>query len=88
MRRKLVAFQTILGAAGAYYLRLVWATSHVATEPPNIYEAIDPYLPFIFAMWHGQDGKPKLLNSRYTNVWVKGLKGWRMVVWQSTPIPG
>jgi hypothetical protein len=22
------------------------------------------------------DGKPKLLNSRYTNVWVKGAKGW------------
>ena len=33
------------------------------------------------------DGKAKLLTSRYTNVWVKGAKGWRMVVWQSTPIP-
>lgn len=33
------------------------------------------------------EGKPKLLNSRYTNVWVKGAKGWQMVVWQSTPIP-
>jgi len=33
------------------------------------------------------DGKPKLLNGRYTNVWVKGPKGWQMVVWQSTPIP-
>src|SRR5271170_1301896 len=33
------------------------------------------------------DGKPKLLNSRYTNVWIKGAKGWQMVVWQSTPIP-
>ena len=30
---------------------------------------------------------PKLLNSRYTNVWIKGAKGWQMVVWQSTPIP-
>ena len=52
MRRKLVrrltqsrAFQNILGTGGAYYLRLVWATSQVITEPPNIYEAIDPYLP-------------------------------------------
>jgi lysophospholipid acyltransferase (LPLAT)-like uncharacterized protein len=61
VRRKFVrrlthshAFQSILGTAGAYYLRLVWATSQVITEPPNIYEAIDPYLPFIFAMWHGQ----------------------------------
>ncbi len=33
------------------------------------------------------DGKPRLLNSRYTNVWIKGAKGWQMVVWQSTPIP-
>ena len=33
------------------------------------------------------DGKSKLLNSRYTNVWVRGPKGWQMVVWQSTPIP-
>ena len=33
------------------------------------------------------EGKPKLLNSRYTNVWIKGEKGWQMVAWQSTAIP-
>jgi hypothetical protein len=33
------------------------------------------------------DGKPKLLNVRYTDVWIKGAKGWQMVVWQSTSIP-
>src|SRR5262245_24314776 len=33
------------------------------------------------------EGNAKLLNSRYTNVWVKGAKGWQMVAWQSTPIP-
>ena len=33
------------------------------------------------------DGKPKTLNSRFTNVWVKGTKGWQMVAWQSTPLP-
>jgi hypothetical protein len=33
------------------------------------------------------EGKPKLLNSRYTDVWIKGPKCWQMVVWQSTPIP-
>jgi ketosteroid isomerase-like protein len=32
------------------------------------------------------DGKPKTLNSAYTNVWIKGVKGWQMVAWQSTPI--
>ena len=33
------------------------------------------------------DGKPKTLNSRFTNVWVKGATGWQMVAWQSTPLP-
>jgi ketosteroid isomerase-like protein len=33
------------------------------------------------------EGKPKTLNSRFTNVWVKDAKGWRMVAWQSTPLP-
>jgi len=32
-------------------------------------------------------GQPKKLNSRFTNVWVKGPKGWQMVAWQSTPLP-
>ncbi|HYG56010.1 MAG TPA: nuclear transport factor 2 family protein [Burkholderiales bacterium] len=32
------------------------------------------------------DGQAKQLNSRYTNVWIKGSKGWQMVAWQSTPI--
>jgi hypothetical protein len=33
------------------------------------------------------EGNRKLLNGRYTNVWINGSKGWQMVVWQSTPIP-
>ena len=33
------------------------------------------------------EGKPKIMNSRYTDVWVKGAKGWQMIAWQSTPIP-
>ena len=33
------------------------------------------------------EGNRKLLNSRYTDVWINGSNGWRMVVWQSTPIP-
>ena len=33
------------------------------------------------------EGKPKKLNSRFTNVWVKGGQGWQMVAWQSTPLP-
>jgi len=33
------------------------------------------------------EGQAKNMNSRYTDVWVKGAKGWQMVAWQSTPIP-
>jgi ketosteroid isomerase-like protein len=33
------------------------------------------------------DGKPKTLSSAYTNVWIKGPRGWQMVAWQSTPLP-
>ena len=34
------------------------------------------------------EGKPKTLNSAYTNVWIKAAKGWQMVAWQSTPLAG
>jgi ketosteroid isomerase-like protein len=33
------------------------------------------------------DGNAKILNSRYTDVWIKGPKGWQMAAWQSTPMP-
>jgi ketosteroid isomerase-like protein len=33
------------------------------------------------------EGKPKTLNSAFTNVWIKGAKGWQMTAWQSTPLP-
>ena len=33
------------------------------------------------------DGVAKIMNSRFTNVWVKGPKGWQMTAWQSTPLP-
>jgi ketosteroid isomerase-like protein len=33
------------------------------------------------------DGVAKILNSRYTDVWVKNARGWQMVAWQSTPAP-
>ena len=49
MRRKIVrrithsrAFQNALGTGGAHYLRLVWATSRVILEPPDVYELIEP----------------------------------------------
>jgi ketosteroid isomerase-like protein len=33
------------------------------------------------------EGAPRQLNSRFTDVWLNGPGGWRMVIWQSTPIP-
>ncbi len=32
------------------------------------------------------EGQAKNMSSRYTDVWVKGAKGWQMTAWQSTPI--
>jgi hypothetical protein len=33
------------------------------------------------------DGQPKLLQSRFLNVWVEERGEWRMIAWQSAPIP-
>ena len=34
------------------------------------------------------DGNPRAMRSRFTNVWAKRPRGWQMVAWQSTPLPG
>ena len=31
-------------------------------------------------------GTPRVVHSRYIDVWFKGTNGWQMVGWQSTPI--
>jgi lysophospholipid acyltransferase (LPLAT)-like uncharacterized protein len=46
------AFQSTIGTVGAWYLRLVWQTSSVTYEPPELYEKVE--MPAIIAMWHGQ----------------------------------
>src|SRR5215467_15989167 len=46
------AFHETAGIMAAWYLRLVWRTSRVTIEPPNIYEEVE--MPAIVAMWHGQ----------------------------------
>lgn len=46
------AFQSIMGSLGASYLKLVWRTSRVVLDPPDIYDTITP--PVIIAAWHGQ----------------------------------
>jgi len=46
------AFQDAIGTAAAWYLRLVWRTSRVTLDPPDIYEQVE--MPAIVVMWHGQ----------------------------------
>ncbi|HMF23601.1 MAG TPA: lysophospholipid acyltransferase family protein [Pseudolabrys sp.] len=46
------AFQEVVGAAGAWYLRLVWNTSRLILEPADIYDTVQ--MPVILAFWHGQ----------------------------------
>ena len=46
--------QKTIGVVAAEYLRLVYWTSRLVTEPADIYERVDPDLPVILAMWHGQ----------------------------------
>ncbi len=46
--------QQAIGILAAEYLRLVYNTSKLVTEPADIYERVIPDLPVILAMWHGQ----------------------------------
>ncbi len=46
--------QKSIGVLAAEYLRLVYCTSRLVTEPADIYARVVPDLPVILAMWHGQ----------------------------------
>ena len=46
--------QKSIGVMAAEYLRMVYWTSRLVTEPADIYERVTPDLPVILAMWHGQ----------------------------------
>src|SRR3954468_18429810 len=48
------AFQKAIGVTAAEFLRLVWKTNRLILDPPNLYEKVDPDIPLIVAMWHGQ----------------------------------
>jgi len=45
-------FQGAVGAAAAWYLKLVWNTSVAKVYPSDVFDTAD--LPVIVAMWHGQ----------------------------------
>jgi lysophospholipid acyltransferase (LPLAT)-like uncharacterized protein len=46
--------QQFIGLLAAEYLRLVWFTSRLTIEPADLYEIVEPQLPVIIALWHGQ----------------------------------
>ena len=46
--------QRAAGFVAAEFLRLVWKTNKFTFDPPNIYELVEPEMPFILAFWHGQ----------------------------------
>src|SRR6266705_2361509 len=47
-------FRTGTGVLISHYLRLVWKSSRFVIEPDDFYQCIEPELPVIVAMWHGQ----------------------------------
>ncbi|HWM46542.1 MAG TPA: lysophospholipid acyltransferase family protein [Xanthobacteraceae bacterium] len=47
-------FKSAIGLIAAEYLRFVWKTNRVIIDPPDLYERVEPDLPLIIAMWHGQ----------------------------------
>lgn len=81
--------QKTVGVLAAEYLRLVWKTSTVVLEPPDIYEAVIPELPVIIAMWHGQhflvpfvrrEHRAKVLISRHRDGEMNAIAAERLGV--------
>lgn len=42
------------GALAAAYLKLVWWTNRFSYHPQPFYEPLEPQMPLILALWHGQ----------------------------------
>ena len=84
------AVQKTLGVAAAEYLRLVWKTSRVVLDPPDIYERMANELPVILAMWHGQhfmipfvkrpEHRAKVLISRHRDGEINAIAAERLGV--------
>ena len=47
-------FQRAVGTLAAEYLRFVWLTNRFSYDPPDFYQRVDPHLPAIIAIWHGE----------------------------------
>jgi lysophospholipid acyltransferase (LPLAT)-like uncharacterized protein len=46
--------QKTLGVLAAEFLRLTWWTNRLVLEPADFYQKVEPDLPVIVGMWHGQ----------------------------------
>ena len=63
----------VIGALGAAYIRLVYATSRIKREPEDIEAKLFSQHPQILAMWHGQFVLlPKLKPKRPADVRASG----------------
>jgi lysophospholipid acyltransferase (LPLAT)-like uncharacterized protein len=62
--------QKAIGLLAAGYLKLVWKTSKVIYDPPDVYERLDPKMPIIMTMWHGQHFMTPFLKRHYHTVRV------------------
>ncbi len=78
--------QRILGTLAAEYLRFVWYTNRLVVEPHDLYDWVEPHLPVVIAMWHGQHfmvpflsrgHRAKVLISRHRDGEVNAYAAWR-----------
>ncbi len=81
--------QKFVGILVAEYLRLVWNTNRCMLDPTDIYEHVEPRLPVIIAMWHGQhfmvpfirkDYPAKVLISRHRDGEMNAVAAQRLGV--------
>ncbi len=82
--------QKFLGVSAAEYFRFVRATSRFGLDPVDIYERVQPDMPAIVAMWHGQhfmmpffkrrEHKVKVLISRHRDGEINAIAAERLGV--------
>lgn len=46
--------QAAIAAIAAFYMRLVRSTARIICHPNDLYQQVEPAMPIIMAMWHGE----------------------------------
>ncbi len=80
--------QVTAGVLAAEYLRFVYKSMRLTIDPPDAYARIDPNLPIIMAMWHGQHfmgpfakrphDRAKVLISRHQDAEINAIAAERL----------